>query len=209
MIRKNNYITALLVIIVIMLLIGLFVAIYYVLELDWFKQNKQVNLYQEKPLIQQVVKNEIKYDITKREYNIALYGEEFKVIVYKDGSVGVTMMENEMNGQVKIYNEILNKEIKLDINNIVRAYEVYVANDATQANCILLLDKDGNLYRLSNSELMTNGKYSFNKIEGLAKIIDVKPITNDGLVENATGINAIAIDEESNELLLTNYLLNK
>lgn len=192
-----------------MLLIGLFVAIYYVLELDWFKQNKQVNLYQEKPLIQQVVKNEIKYDITKREYNIALYGEEFKVIVYKDGSVGVTMMENEMNGQVKIYNEILNKEIKLDINNIVRAYEVYVANDATQANCILLLDKDGNLYRLSNSELMTNGKYSFNKIEGLAKIIDVKPITNDGLVENATGINAIAIDEESNELLLTNYLLNK
>ena len=49
--------------------------------------------------------------------------------------------------------------------------------------------------------------YTFDKIEGVGKIIDVKQITNDELTENTNGINAIAIDEESNELLLTNYLL--
>ena len=57
--------------------------------------------------------------------------------------------------------------------------------------------------------MILSSLYTFAKIEGLAKIIDVKQIANDELTENNTGINVIAIDGESNELLLTNYLLTE
>ena len=70
-----------------------------------------------------------------------------------------------------------------------------------------MLDIDGNLYSLDKQQLAEQGEYKFTKIDGLAKIIDVQQITNDDLTENIAGINAIAIDQESNELLLTDYLL--
>ncbi|MBQ8043600.1 MAG: hypothetical protein IJ272_05565 [Clostridia bacterium] len=212
MIRTSKYITLLLIIIVIMLLIGLGVAIYYVLDLDWFDK-KPVDIYNELQVYQEQLKGEVKiekemgYDITKRTYNIVLESDELKVVVYKDGTVGITMLKSEKNQQVEIYKELIDKETKLDLTNIVRAYEVIVSKDATPNSYIILLDADGNLYKLANQELMSNGKYTFVKIEGLAKIIDVRQITNEGLVDNTSGINAIAIDEESNELLLTDYLI--
>lgn len=216
MLRTNNYTTILLVLIVIILLVGVGIAIYYVLDLDWFNK-KPVQIYNEVqpytqvlPYIEQPevkVEKEIKYDITKRTYNLVLNTTEFKVVVYKDGTVGVTMLENEKYNKLTNYNELLNKEIKSSLTNIIRAYEVQVSKDTTPINYIVLLDSDGNLYEMVEKELTANGKYAFVKIEGLAKIVDVRQITNDVLTENETGINAIAIDEESNELLLTEYLI--
>ena len=57
------------------------------------------------------------------------------------------------------------------------------------------------------TELTKKGKIVFTKVQGLAKIADIKQITNDGVIENMFGVNAIAIDKDQNELLLTNYLL--
>lgn len=212
MIRTNNYITILLVLIVIMLLIGVGVAVYYVLDLDWFA-NKSVNIYDEvgvyneQAVTQNKIEKQIKYDITKRTYNLVLDTDELKLVVYKDGTVGITMTKTDKNEQVSIYKEILNKEIKIELSNIIRAYEVVASKNSKLNSYVVLLDVDGNLYKLEHQELTSNGKYIFTKIEGLAKIIDIRQITNESLTENTNGINAIAIDEESNELLLTNYLM--
>ncbi len=211
MLRSNNYTTILLIAIVIILLIGVAIALYYVLDLNWFGAkpvdiyNEQIQVYTEQPQVK--VEKEIKYDISKRTYNMVLNTDSLKVIVYKDGTIGITMLVNEQNKEVSIYKEILNKEVKPSLTNIIRAYEVVVSTNNVPMNYIVLLDSDGNLYKLAAKELATKGKYAFVKIEGLAKIIDVRQITNDGLTENSNGINAIAIDEESNELLLTDYLI--
>ena len=191
-----------------MLFIGLGVAIYYVLDLDWFTA-KSVEIYKEQvtPYIEVKVDKQIKYDIAKRTYNLALDTNELKIVVYKDGTVGVTMLENEKYNALANYAELLNKEVKPSLTNIIRAYEIQVSKDETPINYILMLDAEGNLYELVEKELKENGKYAFVKIEGLAKIIDVRQITNEGVTDNSTGINAIAIDEQSNELLITEYLI--
>ena len=213
MLRRSNYTTLLLVMIVLILLIGVGIAIYYVLDLDWFSKapvsiyNEQVKPYVEQPKVDVKIEKEIKYDITKRTYNLVLNTEELNVIVYKDGTVGITMVENEKYKELSGYAQLLNKEVKPSLTNIIRAYELEVSKDNASNKYLVLLDSDGNLYELVEKELTTNGKYAFVKVEGLAKIIDVRQITNDGLTENTTGVNAIAIDEESNELLLTDYLI--
>ena len=214
MIRVGNYTTILLVIIVAILLFGVGIAVYYVLDLDWFS-SRPVEIYnepgvsQQGPVVEVRVEKEIKYDLTKRTYNLILNTEEFKVVVYKDGTVGITMLENEKYNVFAGYNELVNTEAKLDLTNIIRAYEVKVAKNTQPINHILLLDSEGNLYDFSQQELLTNGKYTFTQIQGVGKIIDVREITNDGLAENTTGINVIAIDEESNEILLTDYLIKE
>lgn len=212
MLRANNYTTILLVLIVIILFVGVGVALYYVLDLDWFEKKpvdiyNEVGVYQEQSNTEIKIEKEIKYDTSKRAYNLALDTEELRVVVYKDGTVGITMVKNDENNQVSIYKEILNKEIKIEPSNIIRAYEVVVSKNNMPNSYIVLLDVEGNLYKLQQKALVSNGKYAFTKIEGLAKIIDVRQITNDNLTENTNGINAIAIDEESNELLLTNYII--
>ena len=210
MVGRNNSTTMLLFVIVLILLMGLGVAIYYVLELDWFsKKPVEVKPYSEQQNIEAKIEKEIKYDIKKRTYNIVLNTADFEVVVYKDGRVGITMIANDKYKNILNYNELLEKEMKLELKNIIRAYEVEVGHENSSSTHIVLLDSEGNLYNLAESELITNGKYVFNKIEGLAKIIDVRQITNDGILENVSGINAIAIDEESNELLLTDYLFNR
>lgn len=213
MIRRGNYITLLLIAIVIILLMGVGISIYYVLDLDWFSK-EPINIYTEpvNPYLEQItpganIEKEIKYDIAKRTYNIMLNTEGLKIVVYKDGSVGITMLASNKYKDINIYSELVNKESKLALTNIIRAYEVEASKDGVAQKYILLLDAEGNLYELVEKELTTSGKFAFVKIEGLAKIIDVRQITNEGLVENTTGINAIAIDEESNELLLTDYLI--
>ena len=212
MFRQNNYTTILLTVIVLLLLLGVGVAVYYVLDLDWFTKKpidiyNELDVYGEQLTNQVIIKKEIKYDASKRTYGILTETDEVKIIVYKDGTVGATCYEND---NVVIYKEYVNKEIKLDINNIVRAYLVKVANSKnTIVSYIVLLDFEGNLYKLPTKELLENGKITLEKVEGLAKIIDVRQITNDELNENTEGINVIAIDENSNELLLTEYLLKK
>lgn len=215
MVRMTNYTTFLLVLIVLILLIGVGIAVYYVLDLDWFEKlpvqiyNEQVvKPYEEKqPQTEIKIEKKIAYDITKRAYNLELNTDELKVVVYKDGTVGITMKENEKYKEITSYTTLLNKESKLTLNNIIRAYEVEVLKEQKGGKYIILLDSEGNLYELVEQEIVNSGKYAFVKIEGLAKIIDVRQITNDNLTDNIEGVNAIAIDEESNELLLTEYLL--
>lgn len=209
--RTSKYTTILLVVIVIILLFGVGIALYYVLDLDWFDKKpvdiyKEVNIYNEQ---QTQVKKEIKYDLDKRTYNLKLITENLEVIVYKDGTVGITLTESSNNEQVEIYEENLNKEKKIEITNVIRAYEVEASKENVTKKYIVLLDANGNLYKQEKQALMSSDNYTFDKIEGLAEIIDVRQITNDELTENKTGINSIAIDSESNELLLTNYLLTE
>lgn len=210
MIRTGKYTTLLLVIIVLILLFGVGIAIYYVLELDWFDK-KPVQIYKEEPQVtpykEQGTTITKDYDITKRVYNLLLDTENIRVIVYKDGTVGVTLKANDINNQVNIYKEIIDKEVKPALTNIVKVYEVYASENDKKNSYIVLLDNTGNVYKLVNKELAKNGKIAFVKVQGLAKIVDIKQITNEGLVENTTGVNAIAIDNEQNELILTNYLL--
>ena len=209
--RRSNYTTLLLVLIVIILLFGVGIAIYYVLDLDWFakKAAQMVDIYDETQKNDVQVKKEIAYDLAKRIYNIKLSTENLDVIVYKDGTVGMTITDSKTNEQVNIYKENLNKEKKMELTNIIRAYEVEASNGKVAKKYIVLLDVDGTLYKQEKEAIITSGNFAFAKIEGLAKIIDVRQITNDELTENNTGINAIAIDGESNELLLTNYLLTE
>ena len=212
MLGRKNHVTVLLVIIVITLFIGVGVAMYYVFDLDWFEK-KPVDIYKESQTCNEniklpiEVKKEIKYDISRRTYNLLLKTDELKLVVYKNGTVGITMIDNEKNKQVEVYKEIINKEVELELKNIIRAYQVEVSNNSTPNNCILLLDVDGNLYELLANEIAQNGKYKAKKIEGIAKIIDIRQITNEGLTDNVQGINVVAIDENSNELLLTQYLI--
>lgn len=205
MITRNNYTTILLIIIITILLMGLGVAIYYVLDLDWFSK-QPIDIYNENSNVQVKVEKEIKYDIQKRTYNIQLTTQDFKIIVYKDGSVGITMLTDE-NNKIPSQNMLLNTEVKASVNNIIRVYEVEIGKMAQVSKHIVLLDADGNLYKLDMQELMASAKYVFNKIEGLAYIVDVRQITNEGLVNNIEGVNAIAIDKNSNEILLTDYLI--
>lgn len=206
--RTSKYTTILLIAIVIILLFGVGIALYYVLDLDWFEKNpSEINVYKEKPNAEVKIENVIKYDISKRTYNLLLDTQDLKVIVYKDGSVGVILKDNDDNKQVEIYKEILNKELKLEVKNIIRAYEVAASKTNELSTYILLLDVEGNLYSLDEKQLAQNEEYEFVKLNGLGKIIDVRQITNDDVIENATGINAVAIDEESNEILLTQYLV--
>lgn len=212
MLRTNNYTTLLLVLIVIILLVGVGIALYYVLDLDWFsKPNIQVydevKPYVENTIPQNTVVKTSEYDMTKRTYDILLETSDIKVVIYKDGTVGLTMLNNDTNKQVSIYKEIINKEIKTSLTNIVKVYEVSASKDSTVKKYIVLIDKDGNLYKLANEELVKKGKYAFVKIEGLAKIVDIKQITNKNVIDNPNGVNVIAIDYEGNELLLTDYLI--
>ena len=215
MLGRNNYTTILLVIIVLILLFGVGIAVYYALDLEWFKKKTNVqiyneaDLYNEKAECEEKTLRQIKYDISKRTYNLILETDSLKIIVYKDGTVGITVTANKTNNDIEIYEELLNKEIKLTLKNIIRAYNVSASNGNGISNYIVLLDVDGNLYKLEEKELLKNGKQEFDKIEGIAKIVDIKQITNEGLVENTKGVNVVAIDEESNELLLTNYLICK
>lgn len=212
MLRVNNYTTILLVVIVMILLAGVGIAVYYVLDLDWFKK-PQVEIYKEsnnnaetiKPEV--IVEKKIQYDITKRTYNIILNTDELKIIVYKDGTAGLIMKENDKYKSIAGYNELLNKEVKTVLTNIIRVYDVNVSKKDVEKNTLLFLDSDGSLYELIEKELITNSKYVFSKLEGLANIIDVRQITNDNLTENLSGLNAIAVDQDSNELLLTDYLI--
>ena len=84
-----------------------------------------------------------------------------------------------------------------------------MSNGKISKKYVILLDVEGNLYKQEKQAIVTSGNFTFVKIEGLAKIIDVRQITNDELTENNTGINVIAVDEQSNELLITNYFLTE
>lgn len=212
MIGTGRYTTLLLVIIIIILLFGVGITLYYVLELDWFKKTEVVRPYIEQPVTPykevEIKENiTVSLDMTKRTYDILLETEEFKVVVYKDGTVGITMLDNEKYKSVSTYNELLNKEVKPSLKDIVKAYDVKVSKDTIQKSCIVLLDKEGNMYKLVENVLLKEGKFAFVKIEGIAKVVDIKQITNNYLTENTTGINSIAIDYEGNELLITDYLL--
>ena len=205
MIRRNNHTTILLASIVIILILGLCVTLYYVLDLDWFNK-KDVDIYNEfNPNIEQPevqIKNEIKYDITKRAYNLVINTDEFKIIVYKDGTVGVTMLENERYSQITDYNELLSEEKVLTLANIIRAYDVTIQKENEAKEYILLLDIDGNVYELIINNLNEKTEYEFSKVEGIENIIDIKQI----ILENTSNIDAIAIDNVSNEILLNEYL---
>ena len=87
------------------------------------------------------------------------------------------------------------------------AYYVEAGIEFEITNYLLLLDSDGNLYKLLNDEVGLNGKYVFEKIEGIANILAVRQITSANLTENINGANVIAIDKDSNELLITDYLI--
>lgn len=212
MIGMGRYTTLLLVIIIIILLFGVGITLYYVLELDWFKKTEEVKPYVEQPVTPykevEIKENiTVSLDMTKRTYDILLETEEFKVVVYKDGTFGITMLDNEKYKSVSTYNELLNKEVKPSLKDIVKAYDVKVTKEDTQKSCIVLLDKEGNMYKLVENVLLQEGKFAFVKIEGIAKVVDIKQITNNYLTENTTGVNSIAIDYEGNELLITDYLL--
>lgn len=203
MLRMTNYTTWLLVLIIIILLIGVGVAIYYVLDLDWFDNKGK----QEIPKEVVVYTESYEYDMTKRIYNITVSNNELEVIVYKDGSVGVKLLSNKYTKDVKVYKEIIDKEIKTNVANITKAYIVKAAKNNKSGNYLVLLDKAGNLYKLDNEKLKNQGMYDFIQIRGLGKIVDIKQITSDNVVDNPKGINVIAIDNEKNELLLTDYLV--
>ncbi len=212
MIGTGRYTTLLLIIIIIILLFAVGITLYYVLELDWFKKTEVVRPYIEQPVTPykevEIKENiTVSLDMTKRTYDILLETEEFKVVVYKDGTVGITMLDNEKYKSVSTYNELLNKEVKPSLKDIVKAYDVKVTKDDTQKSCIVFLDKEGNMYKLVENVLLQEGKFAFVKIEGIAKVVDIKQITNNYLTENTTGVNSIAIDYEGNELLITDYLL--
>lgn len=211
MIGTGRYTTLLLVIIVIILLFGVGITLYFVLDLDWFNKEKitpyveqEITPYKEEEIKENV---QVSLDMTKRTYDIFVETDELKVVVYKDGTVGITMLENEKYKTLTTYKELLNKEVKPSLKDIMKVYSVKVAKDKVAKDCIVLLDKDGNMYKLVESVLVSEGKYAFVKIEGIAKIVDIKQITNNYLVENTNGINLIAIDYEGNELLITDYLL--
>ena len=207
MIRATNYTTFLLILIVLVLIVGVGVAAYYVLDLEWFKN--PIVIYKEEKPTQEILPTEtiLKYDMTKRTYNMLLLTEEFRTIIYSDGTVGITMLENTKYRNIGKYSELVNKEEIIEVINVVRAYEVETSTVGELTKHMLLLDIKGNLYKLNVQKLVDNGKYEFEKIEGLSNIIDVQQITNDGLMENVMGSNVIAIDNRNNELLLTNYLL--
>lgn len=212
MIGTGRYTTLLLVVIVIILLFGVGIALYFVLDLDWFNKEKVTPYVEQQPVTPykevEVKENiQVSLDMTKRTYDILVETDELKVIVYKDGTVGITMLENEKYRTLTTYSELLNKEVKSSLKDIVKVYSVKVSKDNIEKDCIILLDKDGNMYKLVESVLISEGKYAFVKIEGIAKIVDIKQITNNYLVENTNGINLIAIDYEGNELLITDYLL--
>lgn len=202
---RSNYTTLLLIFIVILLLLGVGIAIYYVLGIEWFKKPEETCNEQYNGDIK--IQKEVKYDITKRIYNIKFPTDNMQLVVYKDGTVGITITEAGSSQQVDIYKETLNKEIRIDLRNIIRAYEIEVSTEHEAKTYIVLLDIDGNLYKQEKQKILVNGDYLFKKIEGLTGIIDVMQITNDELTDNTNFINAIAVDKESNELLLTNYLL--
>ena len=91
----NSKITMLLVLIVIILIFGVGIALYFVLDLDWFD-------VPEKPQV--IIKNECEekqilasLDIKKRVYNIELLSEDMRLVVYKDGTVGITMLDTQKN----------------------------------------------------------------------------------------------------------------
>lgn len=213
MYRTSKTIMMLLILIVIMLTLSVGVAIYYVLELDWFKQDKRpVKIYKEQ--INNVVTEQSRpeiysYDMTKRQYDITNELEDMNITVYKDGTVGVTIKATEQNKQVNVYKEILEKEIKVDAVNIVKAFKVQASKSKMPNTYILLLDKDGNIYKLNNKEFITTAKFVFTKIEGVAKIRDIVQITGKNVVDNKEGFNVIAIDNENNEILITDYLVKE
>ena len=213
MYRTSKTIMMLLILIVIMLTLSVGVAIYYVLELDWFKQDKRpVKIYKEQ--INNVVTEQPRpeiysYDMTKRQYDITNELEDMNITVYKDGTVGVTLKATEQNKQVNVYKEILEKEIKVDAVNIVKAFKVQASKSKMPNTYILLLDKDGNIYKLNNKEFITTAKFVFTKIEGVAKIRDIVQITGKNVVDNKEGFNVIAIDNENNEILITDYLVKE
>lgn len=210
MVSRNSSTTILLVLIVIALIIGLAIAIYHVLDWDWLEKSfvqiysESLNQKEENVIVE--TKMKIKYDISKRKHNILLSTDEFKVIIYKDGTAGVTMLENEKYKEISDYTNIVNTEVKLTMTNIIRAYEIDLSKNYKTNKYIILLDSDGNLYKFAEQELIENSIYSFAKVEGISKIIDVRQIINNELNENNNRIDAIAIDEESNEILLSNFL---
>ena len=212
MLRTNNYTTALLVIIVLILIVGVCAALYYVLDLDWFG-TKQVSPYVEpyvennvNPYSEEKITKTRLLDLTKRKYNQQVQNDELTVVAYTDGTVGITMEENEKYSSLEKYKELVNKEMKLSITNIAKIYVVQAGEEGV--TYIVAIDIYGNLYKLDLDFLETDGIYRFIKIEGIAKIVDIKNITNDKLVENTDSVNAIAIDYEGNELLITDYLAN-
>lgn len=214
MYRTSRIIMVLLILIVIMLTLSVGVAIYYVLELDWFKQDKRpVQIYKDEvnnKINEQVKVPEVySYDMTKRQYDIVNQLEDMNITVYKDGTVGITLKATEQNKQVNVYKEILEKEIKVDAVNIVKAFKAQASKSKMPNTYILLLDKDGNIYKLNNKEFVTSAKFVFAKIEGVAKIRDIVQITGKNVVDNKEGFNVIAIDNENNEILITDYLIKE
>ena len=208
MFGTNKHTTLLLVVIIIILLFGVGITLYYVLDLDWFKRVPQTNVKPSvTPYTESQKEQNVSLDITKRSYDIELKTNEFKVVVYKDGTFGITMLENEKYKNIANYAEVLNKEFKPSLKNIIKAYKVEVSKDSTPKEFLIFIDNSGNLYKLVEKVLINEGKYAFEKIEGIAKVVDIKQITNNYLTENINGINAIAIDYESNEILITDYLL--
>lgn len=208
MFGTNKHTTLLLVVIIIILLFGVGITLYYVLDLDWFKKVPQTNLEPSvTPYTEPQKEQKVSLDITKRSYDIEIKTNEFKVVVYKDGTFGITMLKNEKYKNIANYTEVLNKEFKPSLKNIIKAYKVEVSKDSTPKEFLIFIDNSGNLYKLVEKVLINEGKYAFEKIEGIAKVVDIKQITNNYLTENINGINAIAIDYESNEILITDYLL--
>lgn len=137
--RRSNLVTALLVIIVIFLMVGLVISIYYVFFSDesgfLSLKNKQ-----NEAIVQNVIP-------TGRTYTRNINGEEYTVEIYKDGTMGLSIYTDGVVAKNMQSTLTLTGSVdKTKITNVYYAYEVKVGSNGEYT--LVVVKVDGTVWKL-------------------------------------------------------------
>lgn len=211
---RGKYITFLLVLIILILLVGVGLSIYYVINIV-NDNNKQIEIYKEDERVEEQSKKI--FDLSKRQYQMEVNGTQFYVLLNIDGKMNIMMQEDTtLKDKIKSFDSIAKKSIEADINDVVRVYEINIATIKQQDQeknpdtieyendfTLVAITVDGNVYQLNKQILYDESVYKFTKIDSLKDIVSIHQIKK---VKDIEITDAIAIDKNQNEILITEYI---
>ncbi len=138
--RRSNLITALLVIIVLALLMGLVISVYYV-----FFSDESGFLSLKNKQNENVVQNVIP---TGRTYTRNINGKEYTAEIYKDGTMGLSIYtDGTVAKKMQSTLTLTGSVDKTKITNVYYAYEVKVGSDGEYT--LVVVKVDGTVWKLN------------------------------------------------------------
>lgn len=145
---------------------------------------------------------------SKRNFEVDIAGQEFSAKIYKDNTMGIMIYREGIvakNMENKLY--LTGNFETTGMEDVDFAYEVKIGTNETPQ--FVVVRKNGEVYKINSEMLYEYGVVTFQKIEGLSKIVRIYQtgvITDNPEFTNAN--NVIAVDDTGTEYIITAYLMD-